>query len=223
MSENFIDTDFTETNSNNDEINGKPLYYMTSQVATILNETDSTIRFWCSKFKDILKIEMTGSHRRFKEEDIKKLKYIKKLLREENFSIQQVQEYGCQKDKSIIKKKIQNQDPLAIQSLATSIAIEVGGQLEDFKLMIRDQLIEEMKNNQKEMKEYLAVSINEKLDEKLDGVLTEFKSYIDTKEHEANVRDRELIDLMKNRLDEHKNLQEQVEQEKNKHWWNKIF
>ena len=195
----FTEAEFTDVQEEVN-INGKPLYFLTSQVGLRINESDSTIRFWCTKFKDILKIEMTGSHRRFKEEDIEKLKFIKKLLREDNFSIQQVQEYTSLKDISTIENKIQKQEPLAMQVLARSIAIEIGADLEDFKIMIRDQLIDEMKNNQQEMKTYLATEIDNKLDSKL----SDLKSYIDTKEQEAKIRDIEMIDTLKENMNKRK-------------------
>jgi len=217
MDEKIIDVDYKEAKAE-DEINGKPLYFYTSQVASRLNETDSTVRFWCSKFKDILNIEMTGSHRRFKEEDIEKLKFIKKLLREDNFSIQQVQEYISVKDTSIVERQVEKQEPLAMQVLARAIAIEVGGDLEDFKLMVKNQLIDELRNNKEEIKEYIAVSVSEEIENKLDSKLSDLKTYFDTKELEAKSRDTEMLDLMKNNMEKRKE-----ESQKDKGFFKKVF
>ena len=44
-----------ENNENDRIIRGEPLYYTTGQVAEMLGEPDSTIRFWCDEFDEFLK------------------------------------------------------------------------------------------------------------------------------------------------------------------------
>jgi len=203
--DDFIDVNFTESDTSN-EIKGKPLYYTTGQVAIMLDITDSAVRYYCTKFKDMLNLEMSGSHRKFKDSDIEKLRYIKKLLKEDGLSVSQVQEYGSEKDVSVIEDKISKQDPIALQSLATALTLEMSSQLEDFKLVMSKEL-ESHKNMLKEM---VTTTVDEVVTEKLDIKLNEFKSFLDTKELEAKNRDLEMIDLMKNNMEKRKeaNLKE---------------
>lgn len=220
-----IDTDFNEVKEDN-IINGRKLYYSTSQVSQMISETDSTIRFWCSKFKDIIKIEMSGSHRKFSEDNIEKLKYIKRLLREDHFSINQVIEFAG-KDIPSNEIKIQNQEPMAMKALASAIMIEVGAELEDYKLMIKEDLIQEIKqgfidqkklqeNDKVELRDFIAVAIQDNFDNKL----TELKGIIDTKEMEATKRDTEMLDFMKKNMEDRKLINTESEK---KGFFKKIF
>ena len=209
LDENIIDTDFNEVKEefdNNNDINGKQLYFLTSQVAQIISETDSTVRFWATKFKSILKIEMSGSHRKFSRDNIEKLKYIKKLLREDHFSINQVMEFA-EKDIESTEIKIQESEPMAMQALASAIMIEVGAELEDYKLMIKKELIQEMKQgfldqqnvqeiNKQEFKDFIAATIQNNESKQLSDLKFQLDT-MQTQESEAKDRDIEILDLLK--------------------------
>ena len=72
------------------------MYWTTTQVGEKVGEADSTIRYWCIEFADFLDISTvgpTGKKRLFKASDVNKMAYIKKLLKEERFSIRQVKEF----------------------------------------------------------------------------------------------------------------------------------
>jgi DNA-binding transcriptional MerR regulator len=168
---------------------------------------------------------MSGSHRRFKEDDIERLKYIKKLLREEGYSINQVIEFAGQ-DKVKAETQIEKREPLAMQALATAVAIEVGSQLEEYKLMIREELKEEIRNNFKaqeilqennkeELKDYIAVAIQEQL-----GKISE---HLDSREIEAKKRDEEKMDLLKKNMEEREKLAQELEKEKSKGFFGRLF
>jgi DNA-binding transcriptional MerR regulator len=183
---NSFDNDFNDDNE--EHINGRPLYLSTSQVGQIIGETDSTIRFWCSKFKDILDVQMVGSHRKFSEENIEKLKYVKKLLRDEGYSINQVIEYAS-KDVKKAETQVQKKEPLGMQALATALSIQIASDLEEYKMQIRNELIQEIRSEfrdinesikeqkqlqeiqQTELKEHIAVTMSKTLDSSLDEKL----------------------------------------------------
>jgi DNA-binding transcriptional MerR regulator len=208
-------SEFQENSFKNEEIrfiNGKPLYYTTSQVGQIIDETDSTIRFWCTKFKDILQIETSGKNRRFKEEDIEKLKYIKKLLREDNFSINQVIEYCSEKNSNIMETKIQNQEPMALQALATALTIEIGRQLEDYKTHMMEQFSQEMKTLIMKQLEF-----QEQQKEDIIGEINRLKGLVENQELQAKERDEIMINTLKKRMEEHK------EEEKKEGFWSRLF
>jgi asparagine synthetase A len=113
-----------------------------------------------------------------------------------------------------------------VYALATAIAIEIGGQLEDFKLMIKNELIEEVKsgfknqeasqdNRLEELKDFIAVSVREGVQDELSNL----KAHVDNRELEARKRDEEMIDTLKKSMEEQKKLNEQ----KNKGFFSKLF
>lgn len=132
------------TNQSTRQINGKPMYYTTSQVASQIDETDSTVRYYCLKFKDVLHIETKGTHRRFTEENIEQLKYIKKLLKEDNMTIKQATEFLSEKDPAEIERRVGNSDPIAVQAIASAISLQV-------KDVIKEALSEFEANQEREM------------------------------------------------------------------------
>lgn len=214
----FIDVDFNEQ-TNEKHINGKALYYTTSQVSILLNESDSTIRFWCSKFKDILQIETSGTHRRFKESDIEQLKYIKKLLREEGYSINQVLEYCSEKDVSVIENKLVQNDPLAIKAIATALGIEMTKRMDNFKEEILHHISFEINDmigkqallheeNKEDLKDYIATTIHEKINDSMNDI----KLHLNNQEQIAKERDSELINTLRKSQEEQKKLLEQKSQ-----------
>ena len=225
MNDKPIDVDYTKDDRHNKHINGKPLYLSTSQVSQILDETDSTLRFWCTKFKNILHIETTGTHRKFKEEDIEKLKFIKNLLRNEKYSIAQVSQYCSETDTSIMERKIKEQDPMALTAIASALAIEIGSQLEEYKILIKKEILSEIKqefneqnelqNRQhKETNKFIALTIENEIKDKFETQLGDFKSVIDNMEQEVSRKLNERENLLKHNMEERKLAQQAIEPKK---------
>jgi DNA-binding transcriptional MerR regulator len=233
-----IDIEFKEDNYTR-FIRGKAIYFKTAEVAEQLSTpeypvSDSTVRFWCTQFKEFLPIETVGRNRMFKDGDIEKLRYIKKLLYSDGLSIQQVKEFLQEVPiEEIENKALKQNEPLPMQALASALTLEIGVALEEFKEQIRQELINEIKashkeqielqkQNQQEIKETIALTIDEKLDSKFDEKIDKLQSHIDQRELQAKERDQEIIDTLKQEMKERKKLNEQLEQEKSKSWWNKI-
>lgn len=230
---NPIDAEFIE-DTYTKFINGKPIYYKTNEVAQALGENDSTIRFWCQMFADFLPIETSGRNRKFKDGDIEKLRFIQKLLRIDKLSIQQVKEY-CS-EPNIEKRLVKESDPLPVQIIATSTAIEVGSQLNDYLERMENNILDKIEqNHQLELdliKEEFSKNQeeNRKLKEDLSKAielnskgLSELQQLIDTKELEAKQRDEEKIALLKSNMEERKKASEQLEKEKSKGLFSKLF
>lgn len=80
---------------NKNVIRGKQITYKVTQVADLLGETPPTIRYWCNHLKGyISNIETTeGGHRVFKEENIRELQEVQKLIQERDYTIENVREY----------------------------------------------------------------------------------------------------------------------------------
>ena len=82
--------------------NNNIIYYNCEQVSKIIEEPTSTIRYLTKMFNDILDVEIINTQRKYKEKDIENLLFIKKLIRINNMSIKQVQEYFVNNNYNII-------------------------------------------------------------------------------------------------------------------------
>lgn len=123
--------DYEENTTNeNDviEIRGEPKYYSTGQVAKMLEEADSTIRYWSDEFEDFLKIRKTGASgrvRRFTMTDIKKIEYIRNLLKDENLSIQQVKEYLSSPEANELKPISKEREQIMVEAIAKVMSTQI--------------------------------------------------------------------------------------------------
>lgn len=90
--ENFISI----TRNNNMEISTKERgdipYYTISQVAALLNESDSSIRYYTNLFDDILNIEIANKEFRYTSKDVDNLDFLINL-NNKGMTIKEIQEY----------------------------------------------------------------------------------------------------------------------------------
>jgi len=128
------------------EIAGEPKYYTTGQVAKILAENESTIRFWCDEFEQFLKIARSGRNRQFTALDIKKLEYIQYLLRQENFTIKQVKEFLSTKEAELMKPVSKERDQVIINALSQVIFSEIENRFQSLEDHVVARIKEELKN-----------------------------------------------------------------------------
>lgn len=173
----IIDTDFSEVNSelnNDNNINKKPLYYTCKQVSQIVEETESTIRYWAKAFESILNIEVSNMVKRYTKTDIENLLFIKKL-KEDGMTIKQIYDYCSEKGFNQEEKLVDTSNPLAIQIFIKALTVEID---EKFKQMYGDiitnqqQLVEnltqEIENNNAELNESIARTVDEVVTDKMD-------------------------------------------------------
>lgn len=150
MKENFIDVEFNDTTTNIDEniiIEGKPLYYTTTQVSQMIEEPASTVRYWTKRFDNILNVAISNKNRAYTMTNIEQLKFIKKLAKEDGLTLQQIEEYCTKKgfDKNGI---IDESKPLAIKVVTESIMQEVNKQMFDIKSdldLFKKNMLDEVK------------------------------------------------------------------------------
>lgn len=106
-----------------------------SQAAAEVGVEPSTIKYWCEEFGNFIRPARTpGGHRRFSDEDIQDLLYLKQLLHVQNFSIKQAKDYlnqpdsGPEKDLASEQKNQpveMVQTPPPVQALLASLAEEI--------------------------------------------------------------------------------------------------
>lgn len=270
---NIQDVDFEDVDESKKKIQGKSLYYSTSQVASLLNETDSKIRYYTSVFDDILQIKISNKQRRYTEQDIEKIKFLIEL-KNEGMTIKQIQEY-CQEVDFDTENGIQikESNPLSIQTLARALMEEQHKQMVEFKQEVistlsiqlenqmkaiqlnqenlKNELMEqvsitvdgviddrltELKANQKEilqqnnieLKEFVATTIENEIKDNINSQLNDLKSSILTQqeqqEQQAKQRDNKILNSLRQHMEERKKeYEESKQQEQNKSFWQRLF
>jgi DNA-binding transcriptional MerR regulator len=223
-------------NQNERIIRGEPLFYTTTQVASLIMVEPSTVRYWTKRFENLLNIEISNRNKQYKKSDIEKLKFIKKLAYEDNLTLQQIEDYCSTKGfdiNNIEKGIIDASNPLAIQTFISAVTVEMEKKLNEFAISLLEKVEDTHKsylNKQQDLNDKLHEDIvttvdevvSEKLDSKFDEKLDKLQSYIDQRELQAKERDQEIIDTLKQSMEERKRINEQLEQEKSKSWWDKI-
>lgn len=191
------DVDYQEVNedSKDKNIRGKALYYSTGQVANLLDVPESTVRYYSTVFDEILNIEISNKRRRYKDEDIEKLRFIKSLI-DKGMTLKQVKEYCEKVDFNDGKVVVRENNPLGIQALAKALLDEQHKQIELMKVDILKELklfIQEQNNIQKinleEITKNVCIAIDDSVNEKLDNTIKELKdtfqmSYVSREEIE---------------------------------------
>ena len=234
--------DNSDNNIQDNIIRGKALYFSTSQVATMLDQPDSKIRYYTNVFDDILHIEVSNKQRRYKEADIDKLRFLIEL-KNEGMTIKQIQEYCQEVDFDNTKEiQIKENNPLSIQTLAKALLEQQAILIEEMKKDIIESLRDEIINNNDVIKEELCLTVDQVISEKNDFLKDEMVSMVESKFKESienqskqlqdnfNNMSEKIIEENRKELEDLKNeikyvSQEEINkyQEKNKGWFSKIF
>lgn len=197
--ENFEELD-NMSNQEDRIINGEPLYYSTGQVAERLNELPSTVRYWCDEYDEFLNIERVGkagTKRRFTDLDIKQLEYIKYLLKQEKFSIQQAKEFLSSPEANKLEPIEKPKDQLMVEALAKIVSYEVMNSFMQLKDEIMDNLnSQDAKNDnfhEKTEKSLLDISESSmKYQKELLEVIDSFKNDLNEREKRLTEKEDEL-------------------------------
>lgn len=145
-------------------IRGEPEYFTTGQVAEQIGEPDSTIRFWCDEFDEFLKIEKTGSsgrRRQFTRIDIKRIEYIRYLLKEENLSIRQVKEFLSTPEAEKMLPIAKEKEQIMIEALANAVSSLVEDVFDRKLAQIEEMLLHSAEVQAKAQEKFKAEIINE--------------------------------------------------------------
>ncbi|MFR2887429.1 MAG: helix-turn-helix domain-containing protein [Clostridium butyricum] len=224
INEDFYDVEYTPVNEKT--IRGTALYYSTSQVAQILNVSDSKIRFYTKEFDSLFEEEdivISNTQKKYTQKAIDKLKYFIEL-KSEGFSIKQIKEY-CQEvdwdeDKGIV---IPDSTPLPIQAIATAIREETNKDMTLFKndvLKNIEELLLKQTNNYNESIRNIQKEVSLTVDEVISDKLEQFKiDFIKEQksEKEVTLKTMEMVCDLKSKMEERK------KENTKKRFWNKVF
>lgn len=127
------------------------LTYSIGQVSQMLSLPVSTIRFYENEFMAYLNIPKTqGGHRRFRPEDLEKLKYIHSLIHEQKKSLKEVKAtLISDKDPVLLRRDIDLL--LEVFEKLTSENMKIRKSLEELNKRVL-QLEEEREKNKKKFK-----------------------------------------------------------------------
>lgn len=174
-------------------INNIPKFFTTGEVSERMDEPSSTIRFWADQFEKFLNIERTGkkgTRRQFGEEDIKKLEYIKHLLKEENLSIKQVKDFLTSSNNDISIGSSYEKEQVIMGAIAKAISSEIDDKFNENFIKLEETLLKIAKIEglaQKEFKSNIMKHFEE----------INLKTRIETQENIKYVANRINQDLIK--------------------------
>lgn len=95
------------------------LYYTIGEVAEMLHENSSTLRFWEKSFPQLKPVKNSKGDRRYTESDIELLRRIQQLTRDKGFTIEGAREQ-LRHDRTQVAATLEPQpDPVREQVIAT--------------------------------------------------------------------------------------------------------
>lgn len=112
---------------------GDILYYSVSQVAALLGEEDSNIRYYTNVFDNILKIEIANKELRYTINDIDKLEFLINL-KNKGMTVKQIQKY-CEElpldseDSTNLKET----NPVSFEEIITSLTTSENEQIDNLR------------------------------------------------------------------------------------------
>ncbi|CAG7839922.1 hypothetical protein CLOHAE12215_01338 [Clostridium haemolyticum] len=220
----------------------KELTYTTSEVAEILNENESTIRYWCDCFSDYIHIEREGRNRKFTKSNIDDLAFTKELLKKERLTIKQAQKrwehiktQPSQNTKIISTTETTSQENVLNEQALLKLE-EIKNQfLNDISTHINNTISQQLstalnahnealEQTKAELKDYISITI----EDKLEANTSNLKAHIDVTTENTNKeirqiydKDVELVNDLKKHMEERR--QQNEEQNNKKGFFGKLF
>lgn len=191
-----------------DEINGTDeVQYNYIQTAKMIDESDSTLRYWVGQFKDILHLnKFDGKTIRFTKKDIENLRFIKKLIREDHYTIAQVREY-CGKRFESSPEVINMDNQLQIKAFISALADEMEHRYtqatNDLLEKQRDMFLKFLESNaalNEQTKNELLTSVGNVMNETAEDIKSSSKDMMDdvvSKIETSNDKIKESVDSIK--------------------------
>lgn len=181
--EEIIDEGLFETDIN---INREPLYYNCMQVAKILDEPDSKIRYWSKMFQPLLNIPISNNNRKYTKSNIENLMFIRKLLKEDGLTVKQAYDYCSQKGFNN-EIGLDTGNPLAIKTFISGLTDEMDKkfiEMQNITIKQQQDMINILQNIIKEnniaLKEGIINTIDEVVSDKMNG-------YFDSLQNELSI------------------------------------
>ena len=180
---------------------GDLLYYSLSQVATLLNEEDSSIRYYTNVFDNILKIEISDKELRYTNKDIDKIEFLINL-KNKGMTIKEIQKY-CEELPLNIDDilKVKENNSVSVKEIVTTIIDLENEKINNLKEHLSNKIDE---NHELSVQKIIKLIGEEQTDHlKLfkENILNEIKEYIDYKFDMQYKTDNSLVNELSLKID----------------------
>lgn len=180
---------------------GDLLYYSLSQVATLLNEEDSSIRYYTNVFDNILKIEISDKELRYTNRDIDKLEFLINL-KNKGMTIKEIQKY-CEELPLNIDDIVQvkENDSVSIKEVVTTIIDFENEKINNLKEHLSNKIDENNELSIQKIIKLIGAEQNKQLKLLKEDILNEMKEYIDYKFDTEYKTDNSLLNELSLKID----------------------
>lgn len=165
----------------NNKKRGDILYYSIGQVAALLEQEDSSIRYYTNVFDNILKIEIGDKELMYTNKDIDKLEFLI-TLKNKGMTIKEIQRY-CEElpldteDFVQVKEK----SSISIKEILSTIIESENEQINNLKEYLTNKIDESNELSIKKIAKLIGEEQNKQLQLFRESILNEIKEYIDFK------------------------------------------
>lgn len=197
--DNYINIQRGDIMKNNKR--GDILYYSISQVANLLGQEDSSIRYYTNVFDNILKIEISNKELRYTNNDIDKLEFLINL-KNKGMTIKEIQKY-CEELPLDIEElvEIKQKDSLPVEEVITRIVESESRQINALKEHLDDKIEKSLEMSVQKIINVIQEEQHKQLTLFKDEILTEVKEYIEEKLAEEYKTNTDLYNDIFTKLD----------------------
>lgn len=180
---------------------GDLLYYSLSQVATLLNEEDSNIRYYTNVFDNILKIEISDKELRYTNKDIDKIEFLINL-KNKGMTIKEIQKY-CEELPLNIDDilEVKENNSVSVKEIVTTIIDLENEKINNLKEHLSNKIDENHELSVQKIIKLIGEEQTEQLKLFKENILNEIKEYIDYKFDMQYKTDNSLINELSLKID----------------------
>lgn len=193
---NIQDTDIM-----NNKKRGDILFYSIHQVAALLGQEDSSIRYYTNVFDNILKIEISDKELKYTNKDIDKLEFLINL-KNKGMTIKEVQKY-CEELPLDIEDlvEIKENNSVSVKEIVTTIAELENKQIDDLKEYLTNKIDQITEFSVQKIIKAIGEEQHKQLNLFKDDILNEIKDHIDYKFDNEHKTNKDLYDELSMKID----------------------
>ncbi|MFL0195673.1 helix-turn-helix domain-containing protein [Clostridium sp. WILCCON 0269] len=180
----YIDTQKVDHKIQNKK-RGEILYYSINQVADLLNENISNIKYYTNIFDDLLKIEIIDKELRYTNNDIDNLEFLIKL-KNRGMSLKEIQDYYSKLPLNDNEVQHLESNLLSVEELIDSIKEEQQIQFNNFKIQLNNDIQNANLLYIENITSTIIEAQNKSLNKFKQDLFEEIKQYLNSKFDEIN-------------------------------------
>lgn len=190
---------YIDGQKSNDKIQNKKrgqiLYYSIEQVADLLNEDISNIKYYTNIFDNLLKIEIVDKELRYTNTDVDKLELLIKF-KNKGMSLKEIEDYYNKLPLNDTETQPIENNLLSVEELIDSIKKEQQNQLDNFKIQLIDDIQKANSLYLQNITSTIIETQNKNLNEFRESLIKEVKEYLNYKFYDINETSSDLHDKL---------------------------